>query len=123
MGAKSVALAERPLRPAFNYFNGASPIIFEADTTYTGEEMKHANTRPTNSRTASSPPASLPASGAGYSGSRSMSAASGMASVAIGSSEYSQSSMAIAWRTAPSTVSGNMANFTSRKLPERVGHR
>jgi SAM-dependent methyltransferase len=42
---KAVSLADRPLHPTFDYFNGGSPLVFDADTTYTGEETKLANTR------------------------------------------------------------------------------
>ncbi len=34
-----------PLRPTFNYFSSGVPLVFEADTTYTGEATKLANTR------------------------------------------------------------------------------
>jgi SAM-dependent methyltransferase len=44
-GDKSVECAERPLHPTFDYFHGAKPFIFEADTTYTGEETKLIHTR------------------------------------------------------------------------------
>ncbi|WP_374377713.1 class I SAM-dependent methyltransferase [Dongia sp.] len=34
-----------PLRPTFNYFGGGAPLVFEEDTTYTGEATKLANTK------------------------------------------------------------------------------
>ena len=42
---ESVDVTQQPLHPTFNYFNGASPFVFEADTTYTGEDKKLTNTR------------------------------------------------------------------------------
>lgn len=42
---KSIDLGERPLQPAFNYFNGAKPFLFDAETTYTGEDTKLVHTR------------------------------------------------------------------------------
>ena len=36
--------ASGPLLPTFDYFQ-AAPLIFDADTTYTGEDIKLANTR------------------------------------------------------------------------------
>lgn len=37
--------ATAQLQPTFNYFHGPAPLVFEADTTYTGDDTKLANTR------------------------------------------------------------------------------